>query len=95
MFYYKHFLILINEVFLYWSHDDRCVKSVRIRGYSGPHFPAFGLNMERLRISPYSVEMRESMDQNNSEYKHFSRRGFLTSKLTVFLLASSHFQRNS
>ena len=21
-----------------------CVKSVRIRSYSGPHFPAFGLN---------------------------------------------------
>ena len=24
-----------------------CVKSVRIRRYSGPHFPAFGLNIER------------------------------------------------
>ena len=24
-----------------------CVKSVRIRSYSGPHFPAFGLNTER------------------------------------------------
>ena len=28
-----------------------CVKSVRIRSYSGPHFPAFGLNMERYSIS--------------------------------------------
>ena len=26
-----------------------------------------------LRISPYSVRMRENMDQNNSEYGHFSR----------------------
>ena len=26
-----------------------------------------------LRISPYSVRMRENADQNNSEYGHFSR----------------------
>ena len=31
------------------------MKSVRIRSYSGPYFPAFGLNT----------------DQNNSEYGHF------------------------
>ena len=24
--------------------DMRCAKSVRIRSYSGPHFPAFALN---------------------------------------------------
>ena len=29
-----------------------CVKSARVRSYSGPHFPAFGLNTER---SLYSV----------------------------------------
>ena len=34
-----------------------CVKSVRIRSYCGPYFPAFGLNTE----------------QNNSKYGHFSR----------------------
>ena len=39
--------------------DSHCIKSVRIRSYSGPHFPrldwvsAFG-----IRISPYSVPMR-------------------------------------
>ena len=37
---------------------NHCVRNVRIRGYSGPHFPAFGLNTERY-------------DQNNSEYGHF------------------------
>ena len=26
-----------------------------------------------LRISPYSVRMRENVDQNNSEYAHISR----------------------
>ena len=34
-----------------------CVKSVRIRSFSGP----------------YSVRMREYTDQKNSEYEHFSR----------------------
>ena len=33
---------------------QRCVKSVLIRSYSGPYFPALGLNT----------------DQNNSEYGH-------------------------
>ena len=27
------------------------VKSVRMRSYLGPHFPAFWLNMERYRVS--------------------------------------------
>ena len=34
-----------------------CVKTVRIRSYYGP----------------YSVQMRENMDQNNSEHGHFLR----------------------
>ena len=36
-----------------------CVKSVRIRSFSGP----------------YSVQMREKTNQKNSEYGHFSRSG--------------------
>ena len=28
---------------------------------------------EMLRISPYSVRMRENTDQNSSKYEHFSR----------------------
>ena len=38
------------------SEDQHCVKSVRIRSFSGPYFPAFGLHT----------------DQKNSEYRHFS-----------------------
>ena len=33
------------------QHDIHCVKSVRIRGCSGPHSPAFKLNMERYDVS--------------------------------------------
>ena len=48
-----------------------CVKNVHIRSYSGPHFSTFGMNTERYGISPYSVRMRENVDQNNSKYGHF------------------------
>ena len=64
-----------------------CLKSVRIRSYFGLYFPVFGLNTERypvfscirteygeiLRISPYSVRMRENTDQNNSKCGHSLR----------------------
>ena len=33
------------------SIDQHCVKSVRMRSYSGPNFPAFGLNTERYSVS--------------------------------------------
>ena len=43
------------------------MKSVRIRSYSGPYFPALGLNKERYRVSfrygYFSVQMWEKMDQ--------------------------------
>ena len=56
--------------FLQFSH---CVKGVRIRSFSGPHFPAFGLNTnEILSLIPYSVRMRENTDLKNSRYGHFS-----------------------
>ena len=40
-----------------------CVKNVRIRSYSGPYFPAFGLNTKK-----YSVSLRIQ-----SEYRQFLR----------------------
>ena len=46
-----------------------CVKSVRIRTFPDPYFPAFE---EILCISPYSIQMRENTEQKNSEYRHFS-----------------------
>ena len=44
--------------------DLHCVKSVRIRCYSGPLLRS---------ISLYTVRMRENADQSNSEYGHFLR----------------------
>ena len=55
-----------------------CVKSVGIWSYSGPHFPAFGLNTGIRSISPYSVRMQKNADRNNSEYGHFLRSVVIT-----------------
>ena len=32
---------------------DHCVKSAKYGVFSGPYFPAFGLNTERYGVSPY------------------------------------------
>ena len=49
-----------------------CVKSVRIRSYSGPHFPAFGLNTERftesLRIQSECGKMRTRITPNRDTF---------------------------
>ena len=47
-----------------------CVKSVRIRNFSGLYFPKFGLCIQS--IPPYLFRMRENTDQKNSEYRYFS-----------------------
>ena len=50
-----------------------CVKSVRIRSFSGLYFPRIRTGYVEIRsIFLYSVRMWENMDQKNSEYKHFS-----------------------
>ena len=48
---------IVEIMMLTFSVSLHCVKSIRIRSYSGP----------------YSVRMRENTDQNNSEYGLFSR----------------------
>ena len=48
-----------------------CVKSVRIRSFSGPYFPTLELNTQR-----YS-------DQKSSGYGHFSRSDSLKHPLSV------------
>ena len=63
-------VLVVNTLFikvLYYI-NKHCVKSVRIRSFSGPYFPAFGLNGEILRISPCSAQMRESADQKKTPY---------------------------
>ena len=57
-------LLYIYKSLLKFNRPFHCVKSIRIRSYSCPHFSAFELNRERYGVS---VLMRENADQNNSE----------------------------
>ena len=56
-------MISLKFFYIILCKDNHCVKNVRIRSYSDPHFPAFRLN----------TRMRENADQNNSEQRHFLR----------------------
>ena len=78
----RHILKLLIIVFISkfdiqqtcrYYRDVHCVKSVHIPSFSGRHFSVFRLNT--VRISPYSVRMRENTDQKSTEYGHFSRSG--------------------
>ena len=56
--YFHHFNKCFNNLKVHVSRCPRaplqiekhCMKRVRIRNFSGPHFPAFGLNMDRYGV---------------------------------------------
>ena len=51
-----------------------CVKCVQIRRFSGPYFPAFGLNTERYFVSlRIQFECGKILTRKNSVFGHFSR----------------------
>ena len=60
-------LMIFSEIFEY-----HCVKSVRIRSFSGPHFSAFGLNTKRysesLRIQSKCGKMRTRITPNTDTF---------------------------
>ena len=43
----------VSKVLFFHLRSKHCIRSVRIRSCSGPHFPAFGLNTERYSGSLY------------------------------------------
>ena len=56
----------------FFSFNVDCVKNARIRSYSGPHFPVFGLNTEKysvsLHIQSESRKMRTRITPNTSSF---------------------------
>ena len=51
-----------------------CMKSVHIQSYSGPYFPAFGLNTERYGASLcIQSECGKIRSRKNSIFEHISR----------------------
>ena len=53
------FLAILSTHFMKIALRKKCP----YLNFSGPHFPAFGPNMDRYGISPYSVRIRENTDQ--------------------------------
>ena len=53
-------VIATSIKYFFKSKMVHCIKSARIRSYSGPHFPAFGLNKKRYSVS---LPMRKNADQ--------------------------------
>ena len=65
-----------------------CIKSVRIRSYSGPHFPTFGLDRDRcsvsLRIQSECRKMRTRITPNTDTFHAVPLS--IESTLLLFLL---------
>ena len=69
---------------------SHCVKSVRIRSFSGPYFPAFGLmwrDTPNLRIQSECGET----NQKNSEYKHFLRSVIQVLVVMLYVIPGIYF----
>ena len=84
----SHFLVMVSmsdqqtsvimSHYNSFSYTNHCVKSVRVRSYSGPHFRAFGLNTEThsgsLRIQSECGEMPTRITQNTDTFHAVSNR---------------------
>ena len=64
--------VLIFHILDGGTTSYHCVKSLRIRSFSGPHFPGFGLNTERyfvsLRIPSQCEKMRTGITPNTDTF---------------------------
>ena len=71
----------ISLVFSFAITNWNCVKSVRIRSYSGPNFAAFGLNTERygvsLSIRTECGKMRTRITSNTDKFSRSVMLKFL------------------
>ena len=83
-----HFLVIVIviAVMLIYEHF---VKSVCIRSYSGPHFPAFGLNTKRysvfLRIQSECGKMRAKIIPDTDTF-YAVKEFFKNMKMSKILL---------
>ena len=70
-------------------------KIVRIRSYSGPHFPVFGLNTERysvsFRIQSKCGKMPTRVTPNTDTFYALIISKNVRSKVTVLTYADTHF----
>ena len=65
--FYKHWTEMIQYFYFYYTKrfNFHCVKSVRIRSFSGPYFPAFGVNTERIQSEYAKKRTRKTPNTDN------------------------------
>ena len=81
LIFYNFHITSKGKIALKWVNLKHCVKRVRIRRYSGPHFSRIFLHSDWIRsdtpylsvFSPNAGKCGENADQNNSKYGHFLR----------------------
>ena len=70
--HFKCLLCVFSRLKRIKLYEYHCVKNVRIRSYSGPYFPAFGLNAERngvfLRIQSEFEKIRTRLTPNTDMF---------------------------
>ena len=71
-------VLLTTETYLGPSLREKCPYSELFWSFFSCIWTEYG---KIVRISPYSVRMRENMDQNNSEYGHLLRSACQTSMI--------------
>ena len=79
--YFQYVFIPRFDYFIRFCYYNHWVKSVRIRSYSGPYFPAFGLNTERysvsLRIQSKYGKIWTRITPNTDSFQAVYRFGYL------------------
>ena len=59
----KTLSFLFQHSHIVYTNYLQCVKSVRIRSYSGPYFPAFGQEGHFLRSDPFRADPKNNFLQ--------------------------------
>ena len=83
-----------HRIVVVFFSNKHFVKSARIKSYSGPHFPAFGVNTERysvsLRIQSECREMRTKITPNTDTF-YAVKLGFLIRKPSYNLILTDRY----
>ena len=89
------FLLLYCLVFAWLLSSSHCIKSACIRSYSGPHFPAFGLNTERYslshRIQSECGKIRTRITLNKDTFSRNVCHTFFKQSVNLFLQLATKF----
>ena len=73
-----------------WSLIDLLKRNHTLHCMKCPYSELSWFVFSGIRISPYSVRMRENKEQNNSEYGHFLRSASYSGVLIDYLSPFSH-----